>query len=91
MREITKSLPYYLSQSSLPTGIARPPAMRSTAMTPVPGHYPSAAVRGASCVLDYQPVNIQVTFYGNAVHPPDASNWTMRMQLAFLYPKRPKK
>jgi hypothetical protein len=41
--------------------------------------------------LGYQPVNISVTFYGNAVHPPGASNWTMRMQLALLYPKRPKK
>jgi hypothetical protein len=41
--------------------------------------------------LGYQPVNISVTFYGNAVHPPGASNWSMRLQLALLYPKRPKK
>jgi hypothetical protein len=41
--------------------------------------------------LGYQPVNISVAFYGNAVHPPGASNWSMRMQLALLYPKKPKK
>jgi hypothetical protein len=40
--------------------------------------------------LGYQPVNIQVSFYGNAVHPPGASNWGMRIQIALLYPKKPK-
>jgi hypothetical protein len=40
--------------------------------------------------LGYQPVNIAVNFYGNAVHPPGASSWGMRIQIALLYPKRPK-
>jgi hypothetical protein len=40
--------------------------------------------------LGYQPVNIAVNFYGNAVHPPGASNWGMRIQIALLYPKKPK-
>jgi hypothetical protein len=40
--------------------------------------------------LGYQPVNIGVSFYGNAVHPPGASSWGMRIQIALLYPKRPK-
>jgi hypothetical protein len=40
--------------------------------------------------LGSQPVNIQATFYGNAVHPPGASSWSMRLQIALLYPKRPK-
>ena len=40
--------------------------------------------------LGYQPVNISVNFYGNAVHPPGASSWGMRLQIALLYPKRPK-
>ena len=40
--------------------------------------------------LGPQPVNISVAFYGNAVHPPGASNWSMRLQLALLYPKKPK-
>jgi hypothetical protein len=40
--------------------------------------------------LGYQPVNISVNFYGNAVHPPGASSWGMRLQVALLYPKKPK-
>jgi hypothetical protein len=40
--------------------------------------------------LGDQPVNIAVNFYGNAVHPPGASSWGMRIQLALLYPKKPK-
>jgi hypothetical protein len=37
-----------------------------------------------------QPVNLSVQFYGNAAHPVGGSPWSMRMQLAFLYPKKPK-
>ena len=40
--------------------------------------------------LGYQPVNLSASFYGNAVHPPGASNWGMRLQIALLYPKKPK-
>jgi hypothetical protein len=40
--------------------------------------------------LGYQPVNLSLNFYGNAVHPPGASSWGMRLQIALLYPKKPK-
>jgi hypothetical protein len=40
--------------------------------------------------LGPQPVNIAVNFYGNAVHPPGASSWGMRLQIALLYPKKTK-
>jgi hypothetical protein len=40
--------------------------------------------------LGYQPVNLSLNFYGNAVHPPGASSWAMRLQVALLYPKKPK-
>jgi hypothetical protein len=40
--------------------------------------------------LGFQPVNVGLQFYGNAVHPPGASPWSMRIQIAFLYPKKPK-
>ena len=40
--------------------------------------------------LGYQPVNLLLNFYGNAVHPPGASSWGMRIQIALLYPKKPK-
>lgn len=35
----------------------------------------------------FQPVNLSVQFYGNAVHPTNGSPWSMRLQLAFLFPK----
>jgi hypothetical protein len=37
--------------------------------------------------IGFQPVNLSVQFYGNAVYPSGTSPWSMRMQLAFLYPK----
>src|SRR5271154_6879968 len=40
--------------------------------------------------LGVQPVNISANFYGNAVHPPGASSWGMRLQIAFLFPQKPK-
>jgi hypothetical protein len=41
--------------------------------------------------LGFQPVNLTLQFYGNAVHPPGASPWSLRMQIAFLFPTGPKK
>jgi hypothetical protein len=38
-----------------------------------------------------QPVNLTAQFYGNAVHPAGDSPWGMRLQIQFLYPKKPKK
>jgi hypothetical protein len=40
--------------------------------------------------LGFQPVNLSAQFYGNAVHPSQGSPWGMRLQIAFLYPKKPK-
>ena len=37
--------------------------------------------------LGFQPVNVQAMFYGNAVHPPGASPWALKCQIAFLFPK----
>jgi hypothetical protein len=37
--------------------------------------------------LGFQPTEISAEFYGNAVHPPGASPWTMRIQIALLFPK----
>ena len=39
--------------------------------------------------LGPQPVNISGAFFGNAAHPSGGSPWGMRLQLAFLYPKKP--
>jgi hypothetical protein len=37
--------------------------------------------------LGFQPVNLSVQLYGNAVHPTGASPWGMRLSIAFLFPK----
>jgi hypothetical protein len=37
--------------------------------------------------LGFQPVNINVQAYGNAVHVPGASPWTVRATFALLFPK----
>jgi len=38
-----------------------------------------------------QPFNINCQFFGNAVHPAGASPWGLRIQIALLFPKMPKK
>jgi len=40
--------------------------------------------------IGYQPINFSVNFYGNAIHPAGSSPWDMRIQLAFLFPQKPK-
>jgi hypothetical protein len=37
--------------------------------------------------LGFQPVSLTAQFYGNGIHPPGASPWGMRLQIAFLFPK----
>jgi hypothetical protein len=37
--------------------------------------------------LGFQPVNLSAEFYGNAVHPPGASPWTLRLSFVLLFPK----
>jgi hypothetical protein len=41
--------------------------------------------------IGFQPVNAQLQFFGNAKYPTGGSTWSMRFQLAFLYPKFSKK
>jgi hypothetical protein len=37
--------------------------------------------------LGFQPVNLSVQAYGNVVHVPEASPWTVRVSFALLFPK----
>ncbi len=39
--------------------------------------------------LGFQPVNISAQLYGNAVRPAGASSWALKLQCAFLFPKKP--
>lgn len=37
--------------------------------------------------LGFQPVSLTAQFYGNAVQPVNTPAWTIRLQIAFLFPK----
>ena len=37
--------------------------------------------------LGSQPVSLDAKFYGNAIHPAGGANWTMQLQINFLFPK----
>ncbi len=37
--------------------------------------------------VGFRPMNFSVAFFGNAVHPPGASPWGMRVQIQLLFPK----
>jgi hypothetical protein len=37
--------------------------------------------------LGFQPVNLSAEFYGNVTYPAGTSPWTMRLQIALLFPK----
>jgi hypothetical protein len=42
---------------------------------------------GRNMKLGFQPVSLTARFYGNAICPEGAPTWTMRLQVAFLFPK----
>jgi hypothetical protein len=42
---------------------------------------------GKIAKLGFQPVNLSAQFYGNAVNSSGASSWSMRLQIALLFPK----
>ncbi|HEY4010221.1 MAG TPA: hypothetical protein VGM11_08740, partial [Acidobacteriaceae bacterium] len=39
--------------------------------------------------LGLQPVNLSAAMFGNAVHPTAGSSWSLRLQIAFLFPQLP--
>ena len=41
--------------------------------------------------LGFQPVSLAAQVYGNAARPAGTSSWTLRLQMAFLFPKIPKR
>ncbi len=49
---------------------------------------PFGAGIGRVMRLGMQPVNVQLGFYGNAIHPVNASPWNIRMQFTLLFPKK---
>jgi hypothetical protein len=51
---------------------------------------PFGAGVGRIMKIGNQPVNIQTQFFGNAKYPTGGSPWTMRLQIALLFPKMSK-
>lgn len=48
---------------------------------------PFGAGVGRIMKLGFQPVNLQAEFFGNAAYPSNASTWTVKGEIAFLFPK----
>jgi hypothetical protein len=48
---------------------------------------PFGAGIGRTTKVGFQPINIQLSAYGNVAYPDGASPWGIRLQLAFLFPQ----
>lgn len=73
---------WYLTTSPIVTANWKAPSGNQW-ITPVGGGV------GRICRLGYLPVNITVQVYGNPVRPAGTSPWSLRMQIALLFPKKP--
>ena len=73
---------WYLSTSPIITANWNTPALSGSVWT-----VPFGGGVGRIMKLGFQPVNISVQAYGNAVHVPGASTWGVRAQIALLFPK----
>jgi len=51
---------------------------------------PVGGTLGRIMKLGPQPVNLQLGFYANPIRPANTSSWKMLIQVALLYPKKPK-
>ena len=50
------------------------------------------STRNQDCLLRQEEMDESrelAQLYGNAVHPPWGSPWSLRLQIAFLFPKKP--
>jgi hypothetical protein len=73
---------WYLTSQPILTANWRSPAPSGSVWT-----VPFGGGVGRIMKLGFQPVNISVQAYGNAVHVPGASPWTVRASFALLFPK----
>ncbi len=71
---------WYLKSAPIVTADWRAPR-GSTWNTPFGGGV------GRIMKLGFQPVNLSAEAYGNGVHPPGASPWTLRLSFTLLFPK----
>ena len=73
---------WYLTAQPIITANWNTPAPSGSVWT-----VPFGAGVGRIMKLGFQPVNINVQAYGNAVHAPGASPWGVRATFALLFPK----
>jgi len=73
---------WYLTTQPILTANWKTPAPSGSVWT-----VPFGGGIGRIMKLGFQPVNISVQAYGNAVHAPGASPWTVRASFALLFPK----
>jgi hypothetical protein len=72
---------WYLKSAPINTANWRAPGNIGVWTVPVGGGV------GRIMKLGFQPVNLSAEFYGNAVHPAEASPWTLRLSFTLLFPK----
>jgi hypothetical protein len=92
-RDINQMLLQYFVNYNMKKGwfLTTQPILTANWNTPAPSGsvwtVPFGGGVGRIMKLGFQPVSINVQAYGNAVHVPGASSWTVRAQFSLLFPK----
>ncbi|MGO9367622.1 MAG: neuromedin U [Terriglobales bacterium] len=92
-RDINQMLLQYFINYNMKKGwyVTTQPIVTANWNTPAPSGsvwtVPFGGGVGRVMKLGFQPVNINVQAYGNAVHVPGASSWGVRAQFTLLFPK----
>jgi hypothetical protein len=92
-RDINQMLLQYFVNYNMKKGwfLTTQPILTANWNTPAPSGsvwtVPLGGGVGRIMKLGFQPVSINVQAYGNAVHVPGASSWTVRAQFSLLFPK----
>ena len=92
-RDVNQMLLQYFINYNMKKGwyLTTQPIVTANWNTPAPSGsvwtVPFGGGAGRVMKLGFQPVNINVQAYGNAVHVPGASSWGVRAQFTLLFPK----
>jgi hypothetical protein len=92
-RDINQMLLQYFVNYNMKKGwfLTTQPILTANWNTPAPSGsvwtVPFGGGVGRIMKLGFQPVSINVQAYGNAIHVPGASSWTVRAQFSLLFPK----
>lgn len=92
-RDINQMLLQYFVNYNMKKGwyLTAQPIITANWNTPAPSGsvwtVPFGGGVGRIMKVGFQPVNISIQAYGNAIHPPGASPWGVRANFALLFPK----